>query len=671
MIVTNKINTYLHQNREYCMDAVQGDTARVLELSLYAGSEAWIIPEGATAQLRFRKPDGTGGAYDTLPDGTAAGTCRDNVVTMALAPQVLTASGTVEAQLLLCWDGEELASFTIAIHVQADPSRGTVKSEDYVNLSKWVTTQVRTYLDAEQESLREIFATPGAFLVEAKATEQGCALNKTYAQIRSAAYGTVDSGNGAQVAVCVLHRSEGEDVLLRLVGDDTERQKVTFAALDGGDWITISISADEAVEYSLTPMASLADTMPVIVTFDWDGVLANRELSELYPAYQAGKRIYFRWGDLLLPTVVAGESQWRFSTVVDGTEKWVTLGLNDDGYTAVTDYDSRPLLSSLRTLTINGTAYDGSEAVNVDIPQPPGEAIVDVSLKESDDTKNVLALTNFDDGVRLLELPRGMPVLYVEVDIRNSEYTADKTAQELYAAHEAGRVIQCKLLTSTGDYILPVVGSYKGGSACGLFFGGARSGVEWYVTVGTSEIRASRKSLTYTENLPTTLPNPQPLTINGTAYDGSEAVEVEFSEGKQWHLIEKRTITGMLVSTAEFSGLNLSAMRAYLRVPKTTSSDASAGAELYVGSTLVGYGWLSSLVSSSADRVAMVEAKIDGGLVDFGYTLPADAGENSRAYYKNPNFKAVTDPITKFVVYAASGTILPTGMVIELWGKDA
>ena len=55
------------------VDMVEGDQyTRQLELSLLCGGESWEIPEDVHAAVRFRKPDGTGGEYDSLPDGSPA-----------------------------------------------------------------------------------------------------------------------------------------------------------------------------------------------------------------------------------------------------------------------------------------------------------------------------------------------------------------------------------------------------------------------------------------------------------------------------------------------------------------------------------------------------------------------------------------------------------------------
>ena len=69
------------------VDVVQEEKySRTLELGLREGSSLWCPPEDAAVIVRYRKPDGTGGAYDTLPDGTGAYSISGNRVCVALAP---------------------------------------------------------------------------------------------------------------------------------------------------------------------------------------------------------------------------------------------------------------------------------------------------------------------------------------------------------------------------------------------------------------------------------------------------------------------------------------------------------------------------------------------------------------------------------------------------------
>lgn len=271
MITTNKINVFLHENGEYRMDAVQGDTARVLELTLYAGSEPWTVPEGASAYLRFRKPDGTGGYYDTLPDGTDAIRVEGNRVICALAPQVLTVPGEVEAQAVLLWTAGELATFTIRIKVQYDPSVGTLESEDFVNLSGWVSDQVKSYLDEEQEELRELFAVPGAFFVHVYKgdSDTGYVADRTYEEIAEATSSLTTLEETGRSVYCVLWTSpltvRGlEYQVLPLASYDRYMQRYIFTRVDASDEVLVEVGASgvNVLSWQLVRSTQLPDTLP-------------------------------------------------------------------------------------------------------------------------------------------------------------------------------------------------------------------------------------------------------------------------------------------------------------------------------------------------------------------------------------------------------------------------
>lgn len=135
-------------------------------------------------------------------------------------------------------------------------------------------------------------------------------------------------------------------------------------------------------------------------------------------------------------------------------------------------------LPNPQSLTINGVAYDGSKEVEVD-------------------TRSVV------------------------VTITGTEengYSADKTMDELKAAHNAGRELYC-----VWGARLPMVGEYGTTSSniWGYAFRGIVYGTEHRVNIGTNGI-----SVAYTKLVPNTLPNPHALTINGRSYDGSRPVEV-------------------------------------------------------------------------------------------------------------------------------------------------
>lgn len=154
MIITHKLEIDMaDRSTLQRIDVVQGDAnSRVLELTLLSGGEAWNVPENAVARMRYCKSDGTKGIYDTLPDGTTAWKAEGNIVTVVLAPQMLTAAGMVLAQLELIQGTATLATFTIQIGVERNPAAGALESEDYINWLQWMEGQLDRYLLQAKES---------------------------------------------------------------------------------------------------------------------------------------------------------------------------------------------------------------------------------------------------------------------------------------------------------------------------------------------------------------------------------------------------------------------------------------------------------------------------------------------------------------------------------------
>lgn len=133
--------------------AVQGEQySRQIKMTLYDGGVAWPVPGGVFVAMRYSKPDGTHGYYDTLPDGTKAWTATGNTVSIQIAPQVLTVPGVVEAQLEIINNQSILATFPLRIKVDRDLASPVKQSEDYVNWVAWMEDQLRKALQDALES---------------------------------------------------------------------------------------------------------------------------------------------------------------------------------------------------------------------------------------------------------------------------------------------------------------------------------------------------------------------------------------------------------------------------------------------------------------------------------------------------------------------------------------
>lgn len=102
MIVTYKITSDLcRRGLAPLLYAVQDDgDSRQVEITLTADGKPWEIPHGATAEICYRKADGTKAAYSQLPGGDAY-TISDNIVTVTISNQALDTAGTVQMQVLL------------------------------------------------------------------------------------------------------------------------------------------------------------------------------------------------------------------------------------------------------------------------------------------------------------------------------------------------------------------------------------------------------------------------------------------------------------------------------------------------------------------------------------------------------------------------------------------
>ena len=157
MIITRKINLdFARSALPQPIRAVQGDSyTRAVEVTLYENGVPWPVPAGASVLVRYRKPDNTGGLYDTLPNGDAACTVTSNVILAILAPQMMAVAGAVKAQLEIILGSEVLATFGFVVLVEADPSSGAALSEDYFNWNQWAEQALENVTQRAEDAADE------------------------------------------------------------------------------------------------------------------------------------------------------------------------------------------------------------------------------------------------------------------------------------------------------------------------------------------------------------------------------------------------------------------------------------------------------------------------------------------------------------------------------------
>lgn len=155
MMITHRIKMNMNCRRGAPrIEVVQDDRySRELALALYEGGRPWQPGRDVTASVTYVKSDGTGGSYNALPDGTPAWHIADNVVTVALAPQVCTAAGQVQLTVNLLRDTAQISTFPVELNVCPRPGIRFM-SEDYYKLTGTVPDSGWTpnmYLGTDEE----------------------------------------------------------------------------------------------------------------------------------------------------------------------------------------------------------------------------------------------------------------------------------------------------------------------------------------------------------------------------------------------------------------------------------------------------------------------------------------------------------------------------------------
>ena len=136
MVITHKLKMNMEEGEVIQrLEMPLGDVGtRSVEMLLYLRPSPWTSPQGVTVLIRYQKPDGTRGEYDTMPDGTAAWSVADNALTISVAPQVLTAAGNASLYAEMYLEEKVLRTFAVEISVKAPfgNTRGVgTASQDY------------------------------------------------------------------------------------------------------------------------------------------------------------------------------------------------------------------------------------------------------------------------------------------------------------------------------------------------------------------------------------------------------------------------------------------------------------------------------------------------------------------------------------------------------------
>ncbi len=136
--------------------AKQNDrNTRYISAHLYVDGLAYPVPNGTEIAFRYKKPDGTAGFYDALPDNSPAITVSGNTVTVELVEQVLTVSGCVHCEInMYNAASEKLTTFTFEISVEESVlTDAEIISSDYYNvLTAEIAKALQAVTDATEQA---------------------------------------------------------------------------------------------------------------------------------------------------------------------------------------------------------------------------------------------------------------------------------------------------------------------------------------------------------------------------------------------------------------------------------------------------------------------------------------------------------------------------------------
>lgn len=243
--------------------AVQDDSnSRKIAFSIYAGGAQWAVPDGTLVTVRYKKPDGTAGFYDTLPDGsTPAATIDGNVVTVALVPQAFTVRGNVPVQIKL-YDsaGTSITTFAVVMHVSANVvSDAEIVSSDYYSV---LTKQIADVLAAVEGIDGNVTAAQAA---AKQATSSASAAAGSAAAAASSASTASTAAGQAQTAATNAGQSETNAATSASDAEDAKTAAETAANNASGD-AAAAESAKTAAQTAATTAENAAASLLAILS---------------------------------------------------------------------------------------------------------------------------------------------------------------------------------------------------------------------------------------------------------------------------------------------------------------------------------------------------------------------------------------------------------------------
>lgn len=319
MKITSRISIHLDAQRKTPrVDAVQCDAnTRVLKISLYSNGSAWSVPDETDVSVAYRKSDGTKGWYNKLPNGKAACSVSDNVVTVTLAPQVLTAPGLVKVVVIMQDSDtlDQLATFPVEIHVEFNPAAGNTISNDYYKYS--TMAEVNTALNEMTAEINTALSVAKAYYIRIEEDEDGNLIaDKLFDEIRSAYY------RGSS-----LYANYNGIILPLVAPAGSVNRSCVFQGTVLNTYYHLTIYGDGSAVMRIEDMASDA------LIVHSQGNEADVALISILDAVDAGRNVVLLYENLRLVLVSADDAGATF--ISSSNSSLTIVYMDDDGFLTV------------------------------------------------------------------------------------------------------------------------------------------------------------------------------------------------------------------------------------------------------------------------------------------------------------------------------------------------
>lgn len=344
--------------------AKQNDrNTRYIAAHLYVDGLAYPVPSGTEIAFRYKKPDGTAGFYDALPDNSPAITVSGNTVTVELVEQVLTVSGCVHCEInMYNAASKKLTTFTFEISVEESVlTDAEIISSDYYNV---LTAEIAKALQAVTDATEQAENAAQS----AQDAADSAAMSKDWAAGQPVTY----SGTPVSIAYA------GENRIASITAyGETPQGGTTEAhvALTGISSVTVN---DDVTELPIPrPLHKVGDVRDVCRT-RVKSVYDKRIVLDGTECWFISKGVFFYKSAVTDNALtMAACDRYKFHITDNGVSGVTTdktfafniatperIMIRDDDYTSIEEFKAH-LTDNPLTVYYQSTAYDGTNGLDV------------------------------------------------------------------------------------------------------------------------------------------------------------------------------------------------------------------------------------------------------------------------------------------------------------------